>query len=87
MYLASKELKHGLLAFNGELASMIVEADTSEGYIVQLQYTGESLRKEGRVDYLGNTEKDSQKTLSDRYNQVRKELGLEPFDLYPFAED
>lgn len=77
-----------LIAFNGELIGLVHEADTNEGYIIQHGYeysgdklvaTGKLVRKEGRVDIIGDSAKDDPKVINDRINKVRAELGLELF--------
>lgn len=85
-----------MIAFNGELVGLVHEADTDEGYIIQHGYetygdklvaTGKFVRKEGRVDVVGDTAKDSQRVIYDRLNKIREELGLEIYDLPPFFLD
>lgn len=78
-------------SLDGELVGTIQEADTSEGYIKQFEYSPDKkelplITKQGRVDYLGNCSKDSPKVINDRLNKVRAELGLAISTLPQFLE-
>lgn len=84
-----------LLALNGELIGLVKEADTTDGYIIQHGYehrgdkvvaTGKDLRQDGRVDFIGDSAKDSPLVLHDRLNKVRAELGLELYESPPFID-
>lgn len=79
-----------LLAFNGEPIGHVVEADTTEGYVIQKIVAGhmiDTVRKTGRVDIIGDREKDSNRTLYDNLNKIRKELGLEVYSEPPFLDE
>lgn len=85
-----------MIAFNGELVGLVHEADTDEGYIIQHGYetsgdklvaTGKYVRREGRVDVVGDAAKDSQRMIYERLNKIREELGLETFEVSPFFTD
>lgn len=85
-----------MIAFNGEFVGFVHEADTDDGYIIQHGYetsgdkliaTGKYVRKEGRVDILGDIEKDGHRVIYSRLNKIREELGLETYDLPPFFSD
>lgn len=89
MHFDEKDPATTMLAFNGEFIGLIKEADTTEGYIIQHDYeyrdgkivaTGKDLRQEGRVDFVGDSAKDSSRVLYDRLNKIRAELGLELYD-------
>lgn len=113
------------LAFNGEIIGALTEADTDEGYIIQMDmedydrkveeagkatsnyhkkikqkkkitlsdwepFVGaidlamvKTIRKEGRVDFIGDSQKDDPQVLFDRLNKIRVELGLEPYPSSP----
>lgn len=81
-----------VFSLDGERAGVIQEADTSEGYIKRIEYIpGETTHPliiiHGRVDYLGNWDKDTPRVIFDRLNQVRAELGLVPYDVTPFLDE
>jgi hypothetical protein len=86
-----------LLSFDGELIGFVKEADTSEGYVVQYRTEikdgklsvspDNTIRRVGRVDFLGDTSKDSYKVIHERLNKIRAELGLEPYDASPILAE
>lgn len=96
MHFDDKDPATILLAFNGELIGLVKEADTTEGYVIQHCYeyrgdkiltTGKDLRQDGRVDFIGDSAKDSRRILHDRLNIVRVGLGLDPYDPPPFLDE
>lgn len=96
MHFNDKDSPTVMLAFNGEFIGLIKEADTTEGYILQHGFenrngkiipTGEDIRKDGRVDFIGDSAKDTQRVLYTRLNKIRVELGLDPYELSPFIDE
>lgn len=80
-----------LLALNGEIVGYVVEADTDEGYIdryewspEKMAFTGQTIRRKGRVDVIGNVEKDPPEVLHERLNKIREELKMPPLPNPPF---
>lgn len=95
MHLDKDTLRTAVLAFNGELVGSIIEADTTDGYVVQRVYKheigrgvvlGDVIRKEGQVDFIGDLEKDSPRVLTERLNKIRSGLGLDLVELPPFLD-
>lgn len=83
-----------MIAFNGSLVGFVTEADDVEGYIIQatagpdidflrnlkeespIQY----VKKEGKVAFLGDSEKDTKETLLANFNKHRADCGLPPYE-------
>ena len=78
---------------DGEFVGVVQEADTDEGYITRYEYIDRDkydpttydpknnlplVTFKGRVDYIGDSEKDLPEVLNSRVNKIRGELGLEP---------
>ncbi len=100
MYIDENSPKTIALALNGEFVENIIEADTTDGYIIQAAAKPikklskipnteprENILRKGRVDFLGDRVLDSSRVILERLNKVRLELGLEPYELPPFLDE